>query len=155
LSTILRRGGTMNHRKILSAVLLAVTTGVYGCPSTDPTSPSPDQLSGTYDYTAYDLNDEPVASGTITLSFDGTSVTGQRNIKGDAPEAGTGACTGQQRSDGSIEIDLNPDNIPTVIVEGTFDGSTMKGKRFIDTGGPVVNKLIGTCAITLSSGGMK
>lgn len=145
----------MDHKKILSAVLLAVAAAVYGCRSTGETSPPLDQLSGTYDYTAYDLNDELVASGTITLSFNGTSITGQRSIKGDAPEVGTGTSSGQQLSDGSIQIDLNPDNTPTVVVKGRFDRNTMKGKRLLDTGGPAVNKMIGTCTITLSSGGMR
>ncbi len=147
----------MNYPRILFFTSVAATIAIAACnPSntSGPTSPEASPQSTTYQYTAYDPGGAAVATGTLTLSFEGTAVAGQRDIKGSAPEAGKGTVSGQELTDGSVEIDLNPGSAAIVTLQGKFEGSVLMGKRFLDTGDPPLARTIGTFTITrLSAGG--
>jgi hypothetical protein len=147
----------MNNPRGLFFALIAASIAVTGCSSNDfgPAGPSASPQSTVYQYTAYDANGTSVATGTLTLAFEGTAVAGQQDIKGHAPEVGKGPISGQELADGSIQIELNPGGAAVVILQGKFDGNGLKGRRLLDTGDPPLNKDIGTFTISPSSVGTR
>ena len=133
----------MNHQRMLLFMLLAVLLPGVGCKSTNEVTPTNPSEAASYEYSALDENGAVVATGTLTLSFNGSAVTGYRDIKGNVPEAGTGNANGEMMSDGTIQIEI-PGSIGIVILKGKLDGETLAGVRLLDTGGPAIDQRIGT-----------
>lgn len=143
----------MNYPRSLGVGLIALTIAGIGCSSNDdsnPTSPQAVSQAVGYRYTAYDTNGKIVATGTLTLTFEGSTIAGQREINGDAPETGTGTVSGQKLPDGTVQIKLNPNDAAVVILQGKFEGDAVTGTRLLDTGGPPLNRPIGTFTISLT-----
>lgn len=95
-----------------------------------------------YQYKAYDLDSTLVATGTLSLVIDAAVISGQREIKGSGPEAGSGEIEGVLDRDGSMQIVLSPGQI-SVILEGKPLGMEITGGRWFDTGGPPIARMIG------------
>ena len=110
----------MNYVRALLFVLLSLQLVFIGCnrEESGPTAVVP--VAG-YQYKAYDLDGDVVATGTLNLSFEGAAITGQRDIKGAGLEAGSGAITGRVQSDNTIQIELNPGSAALVILEGKLE----------------------------------
>ena len=70
----------MNYVRALLFVLLSLQLVFIGCnrEESGPTAVVP--VAG-YQYKAYDLDGDVVATGTLNLSFEGAAITGQRDIK--------------------------------------------------------------------------
>jgi hypothetical protein len=131
---------------VLVAMLAMVAAG---CNRTEVTTPPASAVSATsYDYRAYDANGVLVASGSMSLTLEGTALAGQRDIKGNAPEVGTGSITGQMRNDGMVEIMLNPGEVGLVTLKGKQEGLMLTGDRMFDTGTPPFERKIGTFVAT-------
>ncbi len=145
----------MKNPAICFVVLMAAAMAVIGCNSSTATSPTgPAALqSTTYQYLAYDQSGRVVASGTLSLAFEASAVTGQRDIKGSAPEAGAGTVSGQELPDGTVHIELNPNSAAVVVLQGKFQGNELSGTRLLDTGDPPVNRTLGTFMMFQSSAG--
>jgi len=141
----MKGGKTMNNPRRALLALAAAAVAAFGCnSSTTSTGPAAAPQSEIYQYTAYDSGGVIVATGSLTLGFNQSAVEGQRDIKGNAPEAGTGAIAGQELADGSVQIELNPGDAAMVILQGKFAGGNLTGSRLLDTGGPPLNRGIGT-----------
>ena len=138
-------------RYFIAAV--AVTIGLIGCSSNNTSVPTAAMLSTDYKYTAYDPAGTVLATGSMTLAFEGTAVTGQRDIKGNAPESGTGAVSGEELADGTVQIIVNPGSAATVLLQGKIVGDGVTGARLLDTGDPPANRTIGRFTLTVSSPG--
>ena len=144
----------MNYPGSLFVAVIALAIAGIGCNSNDgsnPTAASPNPQAANYQYTAFDPTGATVATETLTVSFKGSSVAGQRDIKGNAPEVGTGAISGQELADGSVQIDLNPTGAVNVILQGKFEGDALTGKRLLDPGSPPFDRTIGTFTMSRST----
>lgn len=151
-----RGGGVMSYPRSLIVALIALAIAGVGCNSnsgSSPTGPSGAPQSTRYQYTAYDASGATVATGTLTFSLEGSSVAGQRDIKGNAPEAGTGTISGQELADGTVQIELNPAVAFDVVLQGKFEGEVLTGKRLLDTGDPPIDRAIGTFVLSPPSTG--
>jgi hypothetical protein len=138
----------MNCQRLLLFMFCAVLVTGVGCRSTNETMPTSPSEATSYEYSALDENGAVVATGTLTLSFNGTAVTGYRDIKGNVPEAGTGNANGEMMSDGTVQIEI-PGATGIVILKGKVDGETLAGVRLLDTGGPAIDQRIGTFVAAL------
>ncbi len=139
-----QRGGTMNYQRSLLYVLSAILVACCGCRKANDTAPTGPSQTASYQYSALDLNGAVVGTGTLSLSFNGTAVSGFRDIKGNVPEAGTGNANGEMTSDGSVQIQLNPGSISLVILKGKIEGAMLSGDRLLDTGDPPIDRRIGS-----------
>lgn len=134
----------MNYQRSLLFVLSAILIACCGCRKADNTVPTGPSQTTTYQYSALDLNGAVVGTGTLSLSLNGTAVSGFRDIRGNVPEAGTGNANGEMMSDGSIQIQLNPGSISLVILRGKIQGDMLSGDRLLDTGDPPIDRKIGS-----------
>jgi hypothetical protein len=133
----------MNYQRLLLFAFFAVLVPSIGCRSTNEVTPTSPSEATAYEYSALDPSGAVVASGTLALSFNGTAVTGYRDIKGNVPEAGTGSANGEMMSDGTVQIEI-PGSFAVVILKGKLDGERLEGVRLLDTGDPPIDQMIGT-----------
>jgi len=138
----------MNYLKSLLSAIPLLLVFCIGCNRSEETSLSTAGSVSSYQYRAYDLDGAVVAMGTLSLSFEGDAITGQRDIKGDAAEAGVGIVVGQMQSDGAVQIELNPGLAAVVILKGKRDGLALTGDRLFDSGTSPIARKIGTFLAT-------
>lgn len=134
----------MNYQRLLLIVPFALLVSSSGCRKAEETTPTSPSETTSYQYSALDLNGTVVGTGTLSLSFSGTAVSGYRDIKGNVPEAGTGNANGEVMSDGSVQIELNPGSISSIILKGKVQGDMLVGDRLLDTGDPPIDRKIGS-----------
>lgn len=134
----------MNYQRLLLFALSTVLIGCLGCREADESMPTSPSQAISYQYNALDLNGDVIGTGALSLLFNGTAVSGFRDIKGNVPEAGTGNANGELMSDGSVQIELNPGSIPLVILKGKIEGDMLLGDRLLDTGDPPIDRKIGS-----------
>lgn len=108
-------------------------------------------LVGHFIYDGYSTDSVLVVSGDLDITRADSVVAGSCDLfrtdtlsgTNRAYEAGSHQLSGTISVDGVFEIVLNPENVPWVIIRGTFSPGAIEGWRLLETGGPPAPRLIG------------
>lgn len=117
--------------KPLLLFLAALT--ILSCKS--PTESFTKQIEGTYNYTAYDNNNQLVVTGTLIITqSDSTTIQGSwqliiaNNAQKTGPQDGSGSLTGTIKKD-SVYINLNPNFVDNnVLLHGGLNSFGFGGE---------------------------
>jgi len=130
---------------ILSIVVLIISS----ChKQTNP--PTSSDISGLYQYTAYDSTAAVVVTGTIHFTRLDSVISGERNLTGSGREAGSGEISGSVNSYGTITILFPSQQIGAIYIVGRQASSTITGDRYLDTGARPAGIKVGTFRLIAS-----
>ena len=119
---------------MMKQYLLLIAAVVFlSCKS--PTEPFTKLIEGTYNYFAYDSNDQLIVTGTLIISqIDSTQIQGSwqlvavNNAQKTGPQNGSGSLSGVLKK-GAVSINLNPNFVDNnVVLQGTMSSAGFNGK---------------------------
>ncbi|GBD90823.1 hypothetical protein BMS3Abin04_01543 [bacterium BMS3Abin04] len=114
---------------LLSYVLLSLNAGCNNSVS----EPNLTFTAGKYSYTAFNKNNNIVASGYFTISINDSIIKGVKNIQNtisdEQPEAGEGDIHGRIIGLNQIEIYLTETGGPYLIINGNYKDMIIEGHR--------------------------
>ena len=121
-----------NKLVILFFLTLMLLVGCSG--KNNPVSNS--SISGKYQYTGYDQENNIISEGIIEIIFDGNEINGSKVLNG-GYEEGEGEITGLIDENGKINIYLNPHKVYGIVLNGNYSNKVIKGKRLVNGGPPI------------------
>lgn len=117
----------MNLRICLKLLILTILPWALGC-SHDEDSFS----SGFYQYHGFDNELQEVTNGELTLMVDGSLISGQKNITGEAPESGENMIEGWIDDHDTVYVRFTFNKGPNMLIVGYYENGWLNGHRFLE-----------------------
>jgi hypothetical protein len=114
-------------------------------------APTASNGAGIYQYTGYDSSATIVATGTMRFTRLDSVITGERDLNGSGPEAGSGSLSGSVNLYGTITIRFPSEQIGGLYLRGSRANSSIAGDRFLNIGARTPGIKVGTFRLIPSS----
>ena len=127
-----RRGKIMNKKLYISFLYIILLLSSAGC-TNSVTEPETTVVNGKYTYSAFDRDNNLVATGYITISVNDSTISGTKNIQNvgsePQPESGEENIHGKIIGANRIEILLLETGGPNLTASGIYKNGVISGSR--------------------------